>query len=167
MKITSFFSVLALAMCLAVTSFAQKQNQDKQLQPRHKQMAENGKPGFKHDNLFTEEQKEAFKTIRLKNMKEAQPLHDQLRELKAHQQTLMNADKPDMNAIYANIDKISDVENQLAKIKAKERVEIMSYLTDEQKLQMQHFPGMKGTERGHDRGPREGQALPGFRDDQI
>ena len=94
----------------------------------------------KQESLLTDEQKEAFKTIRLESMKESRPLEDQLRELRTHQQTLMHADKPDLNAINANIDKISDIENQLAKIKAKARVEMMSKLTDEQKNANAAFP---------------------------
>ncbi len=160
MKVTSFFSVLALTLCLTTTSFAQKQNDDKKMPPKPEQTADKGMPCMdkgmpcgKQENLFTDEQKEAFKTIRLESMKESRPLEDQLRELRTHQQTLMHADKPDLNAINANIDKISDIENQLAKIKAKARVEMMSKLTDEQKMQMPHFPGMDGPGMMRQEGP--------------
>ena len=167
MKITSFFSVLALVMCLTTTGFAQKRNQDKQVPARHRQTGETVKPWFVQDDLFTNEQQKAFRAIRLKSMKEAQPLRDQLNELKAHQRTLMNADKPDMKAIYINIDKMSDIENQLAKIKIKGHIEMMSYLTDEQKLQVQHFYGRNGNRRSHHRGQKENPAHPGFIGDQI
>jgi len=163
MKIKSFFAVLALAVCLATATFAQDQYQGKEMPPKQEQVADNHKPRFEHKNMFTDEQKEAFKTVRINSMKEAKPLQDQLRELKAHQQTLMTEEKPDMNAIYANIDKMSKLENQLAKIRAKTRVEIQSHLTDEQKLQMQNFRTM----RNHDHGPKDHPDRPHFMEDQI
>ena len=163
MKVKSFFTVLALSICLATTTFAQDREQGKKMSPKHEQVADNHKPRFEHKNMFTDEQKEAFKTVRMNSMKEAKPLQDQLRELKAHQQTLMTAEKPDMTAIYANIDKMSNLENQLAKIRAKTRIEIQSHLTDEQKLQMQNFRTM----RDHDHGSKGHPDRPDFMEDQI
>ena len=96
-----------------------------------------------HMNLLTDEQKEIFKEIRLKVLKESKPLQDKLRELKAHHQTLVTADEPNMNEIYASIDKMSEVKSELAKIKAKSRVEMASHLTDEQKILMAQHRGMK------------------------
>ncbi len=98
-----------------------------------------GHHGMMHEKLITEEQKEIFKEIRLTSMKESKPIQDELRELKAQHQTLMTAEKPDLNKIYASIDKMSELKTQLTKIKAKSRVEMASHLTEEQKLKMAHF----------------------------
>jgi Spy/CpxP family protein refolding chaperone len=152
MKSKLIFSVLAFTLCFALTSFAQEQEED--MPSRREQFADNGGHRISGDDLFTKEQKEAFKTIRLKSMKQSKALEYQLRELKAHQETLLNADNPDIDAIYSNIDKMSDIKKQLAKIHAKAQIEMMSYLTDEQKMQMPHFRemGKYGMPRPH-RGP--------------
>jgi len=98
--------------------------------------------------LLTEEQKESFKTIRMTCMKESQPLKDQLNELKLHEKTLMNADKPDINAINANIDKISSLQNKIAKIFAKSKIEMSEQLTSEQKMKMKNM-GKRNGKQGH------------------
>ncbi len=63
--------------------------------------AHRNSPGERCNNLFTEEQKVAIKQIRMKSMKEAKPLKGRLRELNAHYQTLVTAEKVDMNPVVA------------------------------------------------------------------
>ena len=113
---------------------------------------ERGHHGMMHGKLLTEEQKEIFKEIRLANMKESKPLKDKLRELQAQHQTLVTAEKPDLNKIYASIDKMSTLKTELAKIKAKSRVEMASHLTEEQKLKMANFhKHKKGKKHKHNK----------------
>jgi len=95
-------------------------------------------------NILTKEQKESFKTIRTNCMKELLPLKDQLKELKLHERTLMDADQPDINAINTNIDKMSAVQNKMAKISAKMKIEMSAQLTSEQKIRMKSHQGEKG-----------------------
>jgi len=111
--------------------------------PCCERMAANSPCTNMQQNLLSDEQKEIFKEIRIKAMKESKPLQDQLRELKAHHQTLVTADEPNMKEIYASIDKMSEVKSALAKIRAKSKVEMASHLTDEQKAQMGQHRGMK------------------------
>jgi len=118
----------------------QRNPEQKDRMPRHEQMAE------RRGNFFTEEQQEQIKTIRLETAKEMQPLRNQLNELEARQQTLSTAEKADMNAIYKNIDKISEVRADIQKLMAKQRQDIRSLLNEEQKLK---FDSMKG--HMHDR----------------
>ena len=89
------------------------------------------------ESLLSDEQKEAVKSIRMKNMKELKPLKDKLRELEAHQVTLTTAAKADMPAIYAGIEKIGGVKIEMAKIMAKERQDIRALLTEEQLLKFE------------------------------
>ncbi len=84
---------------------------------------------------LTDEQKAQVKKIREDGYKVSKPLHDELRELKARQQTLITANNPDMNTINSNIDKMSVLQNRLAKIRTQHRQEIRSLLTNEQRMQ--------------------------------
>ena len=140
-------AIFLLALMFGTTSFAQKPGVVQEKSLKHQQFSDNDQRGSRMENFLTEEQKDAFKAIRLKSMKETKPLRDELRELRAHQQTLMTADQPDLNTIYSNIDKMSTLEAQLAKVRAKSRIEMQSYLTDDQKVQFQHMKAMR--EREH------------------
>ena len=94
--------------------------------------------------MLTEKQKESFKTIRTNFMKEVTPLKDQLKELKLHEKTLMDADQPDINAINTNIDKMSALQNKMAKIRAKARIEMSAQLTGEQKMNIKSMKNRHG-----------------------
>jgi Spy/CpxP family protein refolding chaperone len=136
MKMNRIILVMVLGMLTTVSVFAQREDGDRN-QPKRpgfsqERMERRGNRSF--ENELTADQKKAIKEIRLKAAKESKPLKYKLKELKAHQETLMNEDQPNLNAINANIDEMSKLKNQLAKIKAKTRIEVLSQLTDEQKL---------------------------------
>ena len=154
------FLTLTLVALFAINA-VQAQRPDRgqrNMQPRdrinrHELMAE------RFNNFFTEEQQEQVKSIRLETAKQVQPLRNELRELQAHQQTLSTSDKPDMKAIYQNIDEMTEVQGNIRKIMAKQQQDIRSLLTEEQKLK---FDAMKNqmTDRKRDgfrtyRGPGE------------
>ncbi len=113
-----------------------------------------GKKEMMCQKVLTEEQQEAFKEIRLASMKDAKPLQDEIRELRAHHQTLMTAEKPNLNEIYTSIDKMSELKSELAKIRAKARVEMSSQLSEEQKLKMAQMKKMRKG-KGHWVGHRQ------------
>jgi Spy/CpxP family protein refolding chaperone len=127
------FSVIVIALVLSGTMFGQP-GQD----TGKKQGTMAGQPGRcadkDHKPNFTEEQKTKMKEIRMASYKEIKPLKNQLGELKAKQRTLATADKPDINAINANIDEITKVENKIMKIKASGHQQVRVLLTDEQKM---------------------------------
>lgn len=129
---------MACVSFMFFSAFGQENDSDRNKEGRRgfrsERMEEFRQRGPQFENGLTEEQNKAIKEIRLKSAKEAKPLKFKLKELKARYQTLINEDSPNLNAINANIDEMSKVKNQLAKIKAKTRVEIFSKLTDEQKL---------------------------------
>ena len=91
---------------------------------------QNGHPGLD----LSEEQQEKVKALKIAHMKEVQPLKDQLMENKAHQKTLMNADEPDVNSIYKNIDKATKLQNEIAKLGVDFQLNFKNLLTDEQKV---------------------------------
>ncbi|MFV0590541.1 MAG: Spy/CpxP family protein refolding chaperone [Draconibacterium sp.] len=138
------FLTLTLVAVLAVTSMAIAQKpetkkvdreQRESVMPRHERFAE------RVDHFFTEEQKEQMKTIRLETAKQVKPLRSELGELEARQQSLTTAEKADLDAIYKNIDKISEIKSNMVKIMAKQHQQIRSLLTEEQLLK---FDAMKG-----------------------
>jgi len=152
--------ILTLALvALFVTSAAwaqkpernQREPEQRERMMRPEQMAE------RVDNFFTKEQQEQVKTIRLETAKKVQPLRNQLNELEAHQQTLSTAEKTDMNAIYQNIDKISEIKGSIQKLMAKQHQDIRSLLTDEQKLK---FDSMRGHMRDRGDDGFRGQGAP-------
>lgn len=83
---------------------------------------------------LSEDQQVKIKEIKVESQKNCKPWRDELRELKAHQQTLMTADKPNMSAIDKNIEKMSSLMLNMAKNKARTMQEVRSLLTDEQRM---------------------------------
>ena len=82
-------------------------------------------------------------------------------ELKAKQHTLSTTDKPDLNAINANIDEISKIQGKMMKIKAADNQKIRGLLSDEQKMQFDsdkmHKEGRMKMNRGEFHGNVEHQ----------
>ena len=83
---------------------------------------------------LTDEQKSKIKDLKIAHFKEVQPLRNKLGELRARERTLTTADKPDMKAINANIDEITNVQNQLMKARESHRQQIRALLNDEQRI---------------------------------
>ncbi|MEN8118429.1 MAG: periplasmic heavy metal sensor [Bacteroidota bacterium] len=139
---TRILSIFIVAILISTTSMAQnpewrKPNpeQKEMMLKRHKQLKE------KHQNFFTEEQKEAMKQLRLETAKQVKPLKNELRELKAKRQTLTTADDADLKAINKNIDKMAELRAEIQKIVAKQHQEVRAMLTEEQLLK---FDAMRG-----------------------
>jgi Spy/CpxP family protein refolding chaperone len=152
MKTTYFIATMALAMMLTSTGnmFAQtpSKGEMKRTEFHRGQGQRGGIPNL------TDEQKAKIKDLHLATYKETKPLRNQLGELKAKQRTLTTADKPDMNAINANIDEITKVANQLMKSRAAFRQKVRALLTDEQKMWFDSHPMHRG--HGHMRGHQMG-----------
>lgn len=124
--------------------------------------AQHNGPDSRRDNglKLTEEQKAKIKDIRTASYKEIKQLQNQMGELKAKQRTLTTADKPDMNAINANIDEITKVQNKMMKIREANHQQIRSLLTDEQKM-MFDSKKMKHERQGQMRMHRGGEEFRG------
>jgi Spy/CpxP family protein refolding chaperone len=96
----------------------------------------NDQTGPKNGLNLTDAQKEAWKQSMMEAQKQIQPLRNELGEAKAHQKTLMTAEKPDMGAINKNIEKIGDIKVEIEKIQAAQRLKMRAQLTDEQLLKI-------------------------------
>jgi len=141
------FSLVVIATFLfTITTVAQpgernrRMNQELRIK-RHQNMWAENQP------FFTAEQKDQVKKIRLETAQKLKPLRNELRELMAHQQTLTTADDAKMKAISSNIEKMSGVKTEMAKIRAAQHQEIRSLLDEEQLLQFDQHKQKMGRGR--------------------
>ena len=155
--------VLMIAVLLGLTTLAMAQPKEKEqgkapLAPKHQMRMEHRNPGLGAALELTDAQKEAFKQSRLAMQKQIQPIQNELGEAEAHQKTLMTAEKPDIAAINKNIEKMGSLKVEMAKIRAKNQIEMRSQLTEEQRLK---FDAMKGQMRER---MKEGNGMRNFRE---
>jgi Spy/CpxP family protein refolding chaperone len=108
-------------------------------------------------SVLNEVQKEQMKEARIAFAKVTIDLKNELGELHAKQRTLFSAEKPNMKEIYANADKISELKNQIKKEEIGMKLDIRSFLTEEQQMKMaKHSKHRKGVMR--DKKGQMGQA---------
>jgi len=142
---------LVLLLGLSVAVFAQKAENGPKNDMRgqgHAQMMQDGKRGPAQGLNLTDAQKDAFKQSMMDMHKKIQPLRNELGEAKAHQKTLMTAEKPDVSAINKNLEKIGEIRVEMVKIQVKHRLDMRAQLTDEQRLKFDMMKGKMGHEKG-------------------
>jgi Spy/CpxP family protein refolding chaperone len=121
------FSFLLVLSLFAAPLVAQPNNNEG-MEEHHKNGIGREIPGL------SEEQAKKIEALHISFQKEMLSLKNQMAELKAHKRTLSTTDKVDMKAIYANIDAITQVQNQIMKKGEDHRQQVRSILTDEQRL---------------------------------
>lgn len=135
--------VLALVVLMGLTTvlIAQPNRMEdgKTRRRSNPEMRMDGQRGHEKGLDLTDAQKEAFKKSKLEMQKQLQPIKNELGEAMAHQKTLTTADKPDMDAINKNIEKMGSLKTEMAKIQAKHHLEMRAQLTDEQRLKFDMF----------------------------
>jgi Spy/CpxP family protein refolding chaperone len=106
---------------------------------------------------LTEDQMTKIKSLRLEMMKETNPLKAQMKEKKAHLNTLAIAEKADMKAIEKTIDEMGAIRVQMMKAHAKMRQDVRAILTDDQRVIFDSKAGsmMSHGKKGH-HGPKSG-----------
>lgn len=106
---------------------------------------------------LSDAQKEQMKEARTKYAKQTLDIKNELNELQAKQQTLVSAEKPNQSQVYANIDKMTALKKELHLQKLDMRMEMRSFLTEEQLLRADARPNhCKGMKQG--RGGKKGMA---------
>ncbi|WP_282015888.1 Spy/CpxP family protein refolding chaperone [Marinifilum flexuosum] len=106
---------------------------------------------------LSDSQKEQMKEVRTKYAKQTLDIKNELNELQAKQQTLVSAEKPNQSQVYANIDKMTALKKELHLQKLDMRMEMRSFLTEEQLLRADARPNhRKGMKQG--RGGKKGMA---------
>lgn len=83
---------------------------------------------------LTKVQSDKISEIRTAHMKVSNDLRNQLREKKAHLQTLQSTDNANQKDIDGTIDAITGLQNKLMKNRMAMRLEVRKQLTDEQKV---------------------------------
>ncbi|HYQ57508.1 MAG TPA: Spy/CpxP family protein refolding chaperone [Draconibacterium sp.] len=133
---TRFLCMVILGVfVLSFSTMAQNPERRRKAPQQRGMMADRAdRPKRNMEQLFTEEQREQLKALRLSSTSEIQPLSNELNELEAKQRTLTTSEDADMNAINKNIEKMADVRAEIQKIRAKEHQEIRSMLSDEQRI---------------------------------
>jgi Spy/CpxP family protein refolding chaperone len=150
-RILSF--LIVASFFISSVLIAQPNKVQKQMRPdsgKKEMMKKRGdRNNSESQKFFTEEQKEQMKELRLETAKKVKPLKNELSELMARQRTLTTADNADLNAINTNIDKMSDIKTDIAKIMAAQHQQVRSLLTEEQLVKFDTMKGEKGP--GHSR----------------
>lgn len=143
-------AAILVGTTLSTAVFAQKANKERM--PEHKtqkmEKCQKGHASMKGCD-FTEEQREMMKTLKVETHQLTKPLKDELRELKAKQQTLMTADEPNMKAIEKNIRTMGELKIELEIIKASQKLKFRALLTDEQLMMLDTHK--KGNKKGKEK----------------
>lgn len=159
--------MLAVLMSMSVVLVAQPVDRGSQKHfggQEQEMRMNNDQRGPKNGLNLTDAQKEAFKLSMLSMQKQLQPIRNVLREAKAHQKSLMNAEKPDLATINKNLEIIGGLRVEMGKIQAKTRLDLRAQLNDEQRLKFDNFKGKMMQERGqrgmrHEMGMHDGHSL--------
>ncbi len=158
--------VLMIAVLLGITTVAMAQPKEKEqgkAMPvqKHEMRMEHRNGGPAEAFELTDAQKEAFKQSQLAMQKQLQPIQNELGEAEAHQKTLMSAEKTDMAAINKNIEKIGGLRIEMAKIRAKNHLDMRAQLTEEQRLKFDAMKGHFKQEMKEGNGMRNFREMPG------
>ncbi len=97
-----------------------------------KGFAEKGKRRVVNALDLSEEQQKQMKDIKLGHKKATQNLREEMQELRLKQKHLLNDENPNKNEIFSNLDRISSIQNQLAKERVLSQKEIRSILDEDQ-----------------------------------
>ncbi|WP_171597308.1 Spy/CpxP family protein refolding chaperone [Marinifilum caeruleilacunae] len=99
---------------------------------------------------LSEEQQEKMKELRLAHMKETKSLRNEAEELRLKQKNLMTDENPDKSVLVANANRLSDIQNSLAKMKFDHQMEVREILDEDQLVLFLSRGGKgKGFQRGH------------------
>ena len=115
--------VIAMTFVIGLSSFSQAQNQKR---PR--------RANQQLQCVLSPEQQSQMRSMKVEFLKETSDVRNQIALLKAKRNTLMTAAKPDVKAIYANIDKMSQLHEKLMKKQLTMKVESRALLTEEQQV---------------------------------
>lgn len=133
-------SLITLLLCALTFSFAQEHDRGHRKMMKkgkmermkyHKKMKKNA---FAHLPDVTEEQKKQFKEIKTDYMKKALSLRNELKEKKAHLESLATKDKPSQSKLNTTIEEIGELKTALMKLGMDKRQKIRGILTEEQRI---------------------------------
>ncbi len=98
--------------------------------------------------MFTEDQKTAMKELRLENAQALTDLKNELNELQVRQRSILMKEEVNLKEANKNIDKMTSIKTDIAKIQAKSKIEFQALLTPEQKVKMSAMKSHVQSKRG-------------------
>ncbi len=81
---------------------------------------------------LSEGQQEKMRNLKLEHKKATQNLREEMQELRLKQKHLLNDENPNKNQIFSNLDRVSVIQNQLAKERVASQKEIRNILDEDQ-----------------------------------
>ncbi len=152
-----FLTLAAMFSFSSSAVFAQKANQNNANDSKQKECPVSQ---CCKDFGFTDDQKKQMKDLKFKQDKQLLPIENQIKEKKAHLQTLRTADKADMNEINKTVEEIGKLKIEKMKIREAGIQDFRKILTDEQRLRFDtQRKNFKGKHHGgqHHGNPHHGQ----------
>ncbi len=110
---------------------------------------------FPTEMALTDAQKKQLKDIKISEEKKLMPIDNQLKEKKAHLNTLRTAEKPDMGQINSTVEEIGKLRIEKQKIKEASIQDIRKVLTEEQRLAFDKRGSHFGKGHGHHQHPQQ------------
>ena len=117
-----------------------------QKQTKHQQFQHGEKSAFGMLNL-TEDQKSEMKVIHLAQLKELQPLKDELLINKAKINALVNNDNPNMKEIVSLVEANGKILTEMQVSQIESKIKVRSLLNDEQKMMFDAHSGKMQNKR--------------------
>lgn len=147
-------------------AFAQEKEQEQIERPLRRIEERRIEKIFKEINL-TEEQKEQLSKLRLEHQKEMIKLRAELQTLQLDLKPLLEPKEPDKAKVYAQIDKINKLRNEMAKKRIDFSLKRRAILTEEQWNKIKDRKSSFGFDRWHRRFPRARRFFPRLRGSRM
>jgi len=128
-------STLLVMTLIALTISAQGQNMNVKRQGSGYMRANPEMVAPKIIPDLTPEQQQKIESLRIQHQKESLQISNEIREKRAQLRTLEQVDKPNLKAINAKIDEMTELQNKKFKMNAEHRSKVRALLTDEQRVQ--------------------------------
>jgi len=94
--------------------------------------AERGNQSCSNALNLSEDQQKQMEAIRLEHRKGNQNLREEMQELRLKQKHLLNDETPNKNEVFSNLDRISKIQNELAKERVLNQKDIRKILDEDQ-----------------------------------
>jgi protein CpxP len=120
-----------------------------------------------NDLNLTQQQKDELAKLRLENRKEMIKLRADLQILQLDLQTLLEPREPDKAKVYAKLDEINKLKNEMEKMRIKNSLKRRAILTDEQWNKIKKSSRFYHFDRLVQRSPEARHLFPCFRDKRF
>ncbi len=124
-----------------------KQGKGKMMRTNGKCISANNKNRCVNRLGLSEKQQEQMTKVKLDNRKLCENLREELQVLRLKQKHLLNDEEPNKNKIFSNLDRISSIQNELAKKRVLNQKEIRKIFDEDQLVLFLAKPGKMKNKR--------------------